>query len=291
MILRSPTREDIPAMAKLWASCFSDPEKEVEGFLSQVLRPEFGLVAQHPQGGLAAMLTMLPVMMHTNTNIYKGSYLYGVCTHPDFRGQGWFHKLMDRAVEEAKAQKRQFLCLVPEGETLFSLYSSLGFETLFYRAKRELNPAAFQQQQVLCTMEEIGGGYYIKLRQLYLSSLPLSVQFDGTLQDYLYQDLKAAGCRMVSVQCRYGHGCVVFTQEKDTITIWEAAMDPICFYSTISTLAQRFEAKRVLLTAHPVYANSERELTPYGMYLPLEEKLSLSLEKHPHPYMNLMLDL
>lgn len=290
MILRTPAREDIPAMAQLWETCFSDPQEEVEHFLEQVLRPEYGLVVQQPEGGLIAMLTMLPVMMHTNTNIYKGSYLYGVCTHPDFRGQGWFHQLMDRAKEEAKAQKRQFLCLVPAGEKLFSLYRSLGFETLFYRAKRELNPEEFQPQQVLCTMEEIGKEYYIKLRQLYLSSLNLSVQFDGTLQDCLYQDLKAAGCRMVSVQCRYGHGCVVFTQEKDTMTIWEAAMDPTCFYSTISTLAQRYQAKRVLLTGHPVYAKSPKDLAPYGMYLPLEEKLSLSKEKHPHPYMNLMLD-
>ena len=80
------------------------------------------------------------------------------------------------------------------------------------------------------------------------------MQFDGTLQDYLYQDLKSAGCRMVSVQCRYGHGCVVFTQTQDTMTIWEAAMDPACFYATLSTLAGRFGAKRVLLTGHPVYA-------------------------------------
>ena len=141
---------------------------------------------------------------------------------------------------------------------------------------------------VIMAVLALAGG--VRLHE-YLSSLSLSVQFDGTLQDYLYQDLKSAGCRMVSVQCRYGHGCVVFTQTQDTMTIWEAAMDPACFYATLSTLAGRFGAKRVLLTAHPVYANSERELTPYGMYLPLEEKLSLSLEKHPHPYMNLMLDL
>ncbi len=291
MILRSTTREDVPAMAQLWSACFSDTREEAQSFLEQVLRPEYGLVIQQPDGSLAAMLTMLPVMMHTNTNIYKGSYLYGVCTHPRWRGQGLFHRLMERAKEEAINQNRQFLCLVPEGEELFSLYRSLGFEPLFYRARRELDPAEYLQQQVLCTMEEIGGGYYIKLRQLYLSSLDLSVQFDGTLQDYLYQDLKEAGCRMVSVQCRYGHGCAVFTQKGDTLFIREAAMDPTCFYSTLATLAERFDAKRVVLTAHPAYAQSPAELIPYGMYLPLQQKLSLSREKHPYPYMNLMLDL
>ena len=290
MMLRSAEKRDIPAMARLWAKCFDDPQPEAESFLRQVLRPESALVVQGEEG-ICAMLTMLPVMMHTNTNIYKGSYLYGVCTHPDFRGQGWFHQLMDRAKEEAKSQNRQFLCLVPQGEKLFSLYRSLGYQTLFYRAKLELDPQDYRDQTVLCTMEEIGGGYYIKLRQLYLSSLSLSVQFDGTLQDYLYQDLKSAGCRMVSVQCRYGHGCVVFTQQQDTMTIWEAAMDPACFYATLSTLAGRFGAKRVLLTGHPVYARTQEDLVPYGMYLPLEEKLAQPGEKHPHPYMNLMLDL
>ena len=96
MMLRSAEKRDIPAMARLWAKCFDDPQPEAEGFLNQVLRPESALVVQGEEG-ICAMLTMLPVMMHTNTNIYKGSYLYGVCTHPDFRGQGWFHKLMDRA--------------------------------------------------------------------------------------------------------------------------------------------------------------------------------------------------
>ena len=267
MMLRSAEKRDIPAMARLWEKCFDDPQPEVESFLRQVLRPESALVVSGEEG-ICAMLTMLPVMMHTNTNIYKGSYLYGVCTHPDFRGQGWFHKLMDRAKEEAKSQKRQFLCLVPQGEKLFSLYRSLGYQTLFYRAKLELDPQDYRDQRVLCTMEEIGGGYYIKLRQLYLSSLSLSVQFDGTLQDYLYQDLKSAGCRMVSVQCRYGHGCVVFTQTQDTMTIWEAAMDPACFYATLSTLAGRFGAKRVLLTGHPVYAPPRRIWSPTGCTFP-----------------------
>ena len=124
MMLRSAEKRDIPAMARLWEKCFDDPQPEVESFLHQVLRPESALVVSGEEG-ICAMLTMLPVMMHTNTNIYKGSYLYGVCTHPDFRGQGWFHKLMDRAKEEAKSQKRQFLCLVPQGEKLFSLYRSL----------------------------------------------------------------------------------------------------------------------------------------------------------------------
>ena len=96
---------------------------------------------------------------------------------------------------------------------------------------------------------------------------------------------------MVSVQCRYGHGCVVFTQQQDTMIIREAAMDPACFYATLSTLAGRFGAKRVLLTGHPVYAPAQEDLVPYGMYLPLEEKLAQPGEKHPHPYMNLMLDL
>lgn len=291
MILRSATREDLPQMARLWSCCFSDTEEEARRFLEQALRPEYGLLAQQSDGRLAAMLTMLPVMMHTNTNIYKGSYLYGVCTHPDFRGQGLFHRLMERAKEEAVNQNRQFLCLVPEGEKLFSLYGKLGFEPLFYRAQCRLDPSDYQDRQVLCTMEEIGGGYYIKLRQLYLSGLSLSVQFDGTLQDYLYQDLKEAGCRMVSVQCRYGHGCFVFTQQGDTLWIREAAMEPDCFYATLYALAQRFGGKEVRLTAHPSYARSVQERVPYGMYLPLQEKLSLTGKKHPDPYMNLMLDL
>lgn len=290
MILRHPRREEIPQLAELWSSCFPDAQEDVARFLDQVLRPEYGLVVLQPNGRPAAMLTMLPVMMHTNTNIYKGSYLYGVCTHPDFRGQGYFHQLMERAKEEAKSQNRQFLCLVPEGEKLFSLYRSLGYETLFYRTQKKLDPLDYEDRQVLCTMEEIGEGYYIKLRQLYLSGLDLSVQFDGTLQTILYQDLKDAGCRMISVQCRYGHGCVVFTQRRDTMEIWEAAMDPTCFYSIITPLAQRFGAKQVLLTGHPCYAGARQELSPYGMYLPLEDKLALPGEKYPQPYMNLMLD-
>lgn len=290
MILRHPQYEEIPQLAALWFSSFPDPPEDVARFLKQVLRPEYGLVAQQPDGSLAAMLTMLPVMMHTSTHIYKGSYLYGVCTHPDQRGQGYFHRLMEQAKEEAKSQNRQFLCLVPEGKKLFSLYRSLGYQTLFYHAKKKLNPADYKERQVLCTMEEMGEGYYIKLRQLYLSSLDLSVQFDGTLQTILFQDLKEAGCRMVSIQCRYGHGCVAFTQQGDTMEIWEAAMDPDCFYSTITPLAQRFGVKQVLLTGHPCYADARQELFPYGMYLPLEDKLTLPKEKYPQPYMNLMLD-
>ena len=116
-------------LSSLWSLCFGDPVETAMEFLSI---SDVKTLVEYSDGVPVAMASLVPVATELGQ---KGEYVYGVCVHPTFRGKGLFRTLMSRCECEASGNGAEFLCLIPEQESLFVAYKKMGYAV-------EINTAA-----------------------------------------------------------------------------------------------------------------------------------------------------
>ena len=106
---------------ELWALCFGDStEFAREFFAIDGIRT----VCEYSGDTLIGMASMIPIV---SESALRGDYVYGVCVHPDHRGQGVFRKLMARCEQIALNNGDDFICLIPATEALVESYSKMGY--------------------------------------------------------------------------------------------------------------------------------------------------------------------
>ena len=106
---------------ELWLLCFDDtPNTPKELFdISDI-----DTLYEYREDTLIAMATLVPVK--TDTEL-MGYYAYGVCTHPKYRGQGTFKRLMERCEHYATDKNADFLCLIAADKALADTYRRMGY--------------------------------------------------------------------------------------------------------------------------------------------------------------------
>lgn len=114
---------DEAACKKLWIEVFGD-EEEADAFLIRHYDPRH-LLSVECEGRMAAMLHLLPF----ESELGRTSYIYGVATHPDFRGRGFASQLMHETLRRCDERGDDAVLLIPSpGETwLCDFYGRFGF--------------------------------------------------------------------------------------------------------------------------------------------------------------------
>jgi hypothetical protein len=77
------------------------------------------------------MLHRLPYTLWLNGQEQQAEYISGACTHPDFRGQGRMHRLIERSWESARREGRRWSFLIPASPELFRFYGEMGYVQAF----------------------------------------------------------------------------------------------------------------------------------------------------------------
>lgn len=87
-----------PQLIDLWRTSFDDSEEFIKLFFDRVYKKENALFIEK-DGKIVSALQMLPyVMTYYGTEI-SVSYIYGACTLPSERGQGFMRQLIQKAFE------------------------------------------------------------------------------------------------------------------------------------------------------------------------------------------------
>lgn len=287
MEIRHPNNEEIKQLKQLWAACFHDPEDYIDFYYQNGYKSSRTLVSAEDDGTVSAMLTVLPALLYTKTSIYKGGYLYAVATHPKYRRQGYMARLEEAACRQVLNFGGKFLTLVPATEKLFGMYEKLGYRTRYSLYHETVSLGEVSAKSSLTNLTEVRESYLIPLRQLFLNSFAESVQFDGYMQHYCYEEMLKTGCRAMSVQNRFGHGYIIYYLENGELFIKEAGLKKECLEAALFTIAKRLRVSTIhIRSAEPFFGKAQQR--PYGMIKCLEEPLRLS--DTDYIYMNLMLD-
>lgn len=124
-VFRRAEVSDIPSMQQLWLTAFpDDPADFVQRFFS-IIPVKSAFVAC--KGEVLASLFLLDGTAMINGSTYPVRYLYAGCTHPEYRRQGLYGKLIEFAATQAEADGAIAIYLHPASESLSGYYLHRGF--------------------------------------------------------------------------------------------------------------------------------------------------------------------
>lgn len=130
-------KADLPQLTKLWAVCFGDDPKEIQGFWSATFdRIQVYTAAEGPK--ILAMACVIPTQfVDEEGESYSCGYIYAVCTDPKARGRGLCQGLMEYIHKNCGYD---YTALVPAEESLFTFYEKLGYKTCFFHKEYTVTP-------------------------------------------------------------------------------------------------------------------------------------------------------
>ena len=125
MIIKTPSKEELPQLRQLWKQAFGDTDAFLDIFFSAAFSPERCrcVVAD---GVVAAALYWFSCEMDGQPL----AYLYAVATAEEFRGQGLCHRLMADTHSHLKDLDYAGAILVPGDPGLRKMYRAMGYEDM-----------------------------------------------------------------------------------------------------------------------------------------------------------------
>ncbi len=206
MKYRLSKKADLPQLTKLWAKCFGDDPREINGFWSEAF-DRIRVYTAMEGVALTAMACVIPThFIDEEGESHTCGYVYAVCTDPQYRGRGICKNLMDYIHKNCGFS---YTALVPAEESLFSFYESLGYKTCFYH--REYTVTARKGGTLRSAAPEV----YRSIRELQLYDNFLSYE------EYL---LPCAG-QLYRIETEDGLYCGCCYKKGDTLLIRELLPD------------------------------------------------------------------
>ena len=106
---------------KLFSLCFGDSEESARELFSI---EDITTLTEYTDRNLCAMATLVPLECGDGT---RGFYAYGVCVHPEYRGNGAFKRIMKSCEAYAIENGADFICLIPADTRLADTYARMGY--------------------------------------------------------------------------------------------------------------------------------------------------------------------
>ena len=182
--------QDKEELKLLWSECFSDTSEFIDRYFDTMFEPNDVIVIRN-NCKIVAMATLHRVIYVKKGKEKPCGYLYAVGVKPQYRGQGYFKKLMAFAKKEAKTRGYAGIVTVPATESLFSLYKKMGYKIFsafsLFKTEGDCEQETERFPFVECSKQE-----FIKLRQEYLNThksyIKLNEKQLGFVYDYIGED-------------------------------------------------------------------------------------------------------
>ncbi len=199
--------EELSARKELWKLCFGDSDAFINWFFDHGPAAEDCFVLTEGDALLSSAVIFPEALVLPHGTRHRAAYVYGVCTHPDHRKQGYARALLQYV--DFIMQNRGYDCAVtvPSDDALHLFYASIGYLECFTATQFTLVPTP---QDGLVCVSPVTPEEYHQLR----SSL---------LQGTLYTDCGVALLRHQLAQSalsggglfRVGTGCAITEYTPD----------------------------------------------------------------------------
>ena len=116
------TDRDIPALKRIWLTCFDEREDAIELFF-QRNKDSYHAYACEEDGALVSALYLIDCALCGA----RAHYLCGAATLPAYRGRGIMAGLIDFALRDAETRGDRFSLLFPASGSLYEYYARFGY--------------------------------------------------------------------------------------------------------------------------------------------------------------------
>lgn len=124
-------------MMELWKNTFHDSNRYIKLVFDTYFTLENAFTIYHGEDLVAALLCIeynfQAISKYGDNKSFKGMYLCGLATHPDFRRQGIMGKLMVDAEKYAKEKGCHMTFLIPADSHLREYYEKKGYLTASFK--------------------------------------------------------------------------------------------------------------------------------------------------------------
>lgn len=142
----------------LWKCAFGDDDAVIEDFFATAYAPERCRFLQEG--------TQITAALYWLDTQYAGrtyAYIYGVATHPEYRGRGLCKKLMALTQEQLRQSGYAGALLVPGEEGLRRMYVGMGYQTC-----STLSQFSCKAGETAVAVRSVSREEYAALRRTYL---------------------------------------------------------------------------------------------------------------------------
>ncbi len=117
-------------ISQIMAKCFNDLLDTVNFFLENKPKSSKCYICEN-EAEIISLLHAIPYKINIEKKYFNCLYIYGACTKPKYRQQGYMSKLIKFCEAESKMNGIDFLALVPENKHLENYYNRLGYKNFF----------------------------------------------------------------------------------------------------------------------------------------------------------------
>ena len=128
----------IDSLITLWNRVFGDDEDYIKLFFKEVYF-DGECFAETDGDKVVSAFYLLKCSIKCGGKIYFGRYLYAAATLPEYRGKGLMGRLIEEAENYVRAEKIDFIALVPANDSLYDYYGKFGFNESMYKYKLAIN--------------------------------------------------------------------------------------------------------------------------------------------------------
>lgn len=225
--------EDVPALKRLWQTCFGDDPAYI-GLYYDHFPPQSVAVLRREEEILSMTVCFDVTYISADGDEHPGAYLYAVATAPDARGQGCCRRLLRWTETALKSRGCRFTCLRPATSALQTMYAKLGYAPAF--TCRQWRVQAETAADV--RLRAVDAARYFQLRELFLQAEFLS---------WPQKTVAHAGSlgRLLELESPRGLACAAVEQTPDGPVVKEFLGEEDC----LPALAAELGGKPLLVRA------------------------------------------
>ena len=184
-------------LKQLWQVSFKDTPEYTNFFFSRAYNGD-KTVTRELDGKIVSATQFRYFDIINGLKTYKGVYIYGVCTDPDFRRRGLSTEIINQIIMEQAKSGMDIAFLIPSDDHLFEFYARLMFVPVFTVWEEQVSidtieTVKFQQGYSIITPS--GHKLYEFYNNFYMS-LPKAALKDPDYFMFAIEDVIAGGGRI-----------------------------------------------------------------------------------------------
>lgn len=179
-MLRFADEYDLNEILDIWNDSFKDEEKFTRWFFSHIYSCTDTIVNEQDMK-IISCLQRLPFIIK---GIGKASYIYGACTLPEQRGNGYMKELLQWSEKLDRKQGNSASFLIPASESLYDYYRQYGFDKVFYINEKEYHLTDNKCPYFFCEAKKTDA---IKMKKLYDETLSGKNRISRTEDFFIHQ--------------------------------------------------------------------------------------------------------
>lgn len=258
---------DLSRQKALWKLVFGDSDAYIDQFYNH---PTLGhSLLLEDSGMLCSMVSLLDLsVILPDGKAAASGYIYALATHPDTRGRGFAHTLLDHADLFLQSLGRTCVTVVPADPPLHAFYRADGFAECFATQFRTLAANCLPPCAPEDSCVPLSPAAYNQLRERLLAGT-LHVAYPEALIAY-QQTLSLAGrggLFQLTVAGQEG-AAVVEAGDADTYTVKELLLPEGDVTRAVALLSAHFPAAQNYAVRTPALGHGARAFGMIKWYMP-----------------------